>query len=156
MIHYQLRCGQDHEFDGWFSGSSGFEQQAERHLIECPFCGSTDVTRALMAPAVATRDAPVPTPPVPTQQSTQQVLPPSPSGMPAGPMPARLIALLHGILRLCLCPARVTSHCHHRPAKTQCCRNQQAPQCAVGTPSHVHFPYLRITPILNPRPNQHF
>jgi len=94
MIHYQLRCGQDHEFDGWFSGSSGFEQQAERHLIECPFCGSTDVTRALMAPAVATRDAPVPTPPVPTQQSTQQVLPPSPSGMPAGPMPARLIALL--------------------------------------------------------------
>jgi hypothetical protein len=93
MIHYQLRCDQDHEFDGWFNDSAGFEQQAERGLIECPVCGATKVTRALMAPAVSTRDAPEPKPPVPVQQ----VLPPAPPpGPPPGGMslPAQMIALL--------------------------------------------------------------
>ena len=91
MIHYQLRCDQDHEFDGWFNDSKGFEKQAKRGLIECPICGGTKVERALMAPAVSTRDAPEPKPPVPVQQ----VLPPepvTPPGMP--PMPARLVAML--------------------------------------------------------------
>ena len=68
MIHYQLRCDQDHEFDGWFNDSAGFEKQAKRGLIECPTCGATKVSRALMAPAVSTRDAPEPKPPVPVQQ----------------------------------------------------------------------------------------
>jgi hypothetical protein len=96
MIHYQLRCDQDHEFDGWFNDSTGFEKQAKRGLIECPTCGATKVRRALMAPAVATRDTtrdtPEPTPPVPVQQ----VLPPAqPPGPPAGrPMPAQMIAML--------------------------------------------------------------
>jgi hypothetical protein len=97
MIHYQLRCDQDHEFDGWFNGSTGFEQQAHRGLIECPECGATKVTRALMAPAVSTRavaprEAPEPTPP---PAPVQQVLPPAPPpGMAGLPMPARLVALL--------------------------------------------------------------
>jgi hypothetical protein len=61
MIHYQLRCGQSHEFDGWFSDSGSFEKQAKRGLIECPECGGTDVERALMTPAVSTRESlPVP------------------------------------------------------------------------------------------------
>jgi hypothetical protein len=110
MIHYQLRCDQDHEFDGWFNDSAGFEKQAKRGLIECPECGATKVTRALMTPAVATRDTPEPRPPVPVQQ----VLPASgvagpqaaesagsppavpPDGGRAGgmPMPARMIAML--------------------------------------------------------------
>jgi hypothetical protein len=92
MIHYQLRCEHDHEFDGWFDSSAGFEKQAKRGLIECPDCGGTKVTRALMAPAVSTRDTPGPKqPPVPVQQ----VLPPAPQpGMDGPPMPARLVALL--------------------------------------------------------------
>jgi hypothetical protein len=52
MIHYQLRCGAAHEFDGWFSDSAGFEAQAERGLITCPVCADTAVTRALMAPGI--------------------------------------------------------------------------------------------------------
>lgn len=92
MIHYQLRCDQDHEFDGWFNDSTGFEKQAKRGLIECPECGATKVTRALMAPAVATRDAPAPTPPVPVQQVLPPAQPPGPvSGQP---MPAQMIAML--------------------------------------------------------------
>ena len=94
MIHYQLRCDQDHQFDSWFINSTGFEKQAKRGLIECPECGSTKVTRALMTPAVSTRDAPEPQPkpPVPVQQ----VMPPAPPAMPQPgmPMPARMIAML--------------------------------------------------------------
>jgi hypothetical protein len=52
MIHYQLHCGNDHDFDGWFANSSGFEEQQARGLIACPHCGNTDVRRALMAPAI--------------------------------------------------------------------------------------------------------
>jgi len=63
MIHYDLRCGQDHGFDGWFKDSAAFEKQARRGLVECPQCGDTKIERALMSPAVAKRQslpAPVP------------------------------------------------------------------------------------------------
>lgn len=52
MIHYQLRCGVGHEFDGWFKDSAGFEEQAGRKLISCPVCASAEVTRALMTPCI--------------------------------------------------------------------------------------------------------
>ncbi len=101
MIHYQLRCDQDHEFDGWFNDSTGFEKQAKRGLIECPSCGGTKVTRALMAPAVTKRKGITRVEPQETEEAkppvpVQQVLPPeAPSGPPSGaPMPARLVALL--------------------------------------------------------------
>jgi hypothetical protein len=50
MIHYDLRCGSGHGFDGWFPGSAAFERQAADGLLGCPVCGSADVSRALMAP----------------------------------------------------------------------------------------------------------
>lgn len=53
MIHYQLRCGASHDFDGWFRDSAGFEDQARRGLLECPSCGDRHVARAMMAPALA-------------------------------------------------------------------------------------------------------
>ncbi len=58
MMHYQLRCEQAHEFDGWFADSAGFELQAARGLVECPICGSVQVERALMAPAVPKKGRP--------------------------------------------------------------------------------------------------
>ena len=63
MIHYQLRCSQDHAFDGWFTDSAGFEKQAKRGLVECPVCADTKVERALMAPSLSRR---TPAPPEPT------------------------------------------------------------------------------------------
>jgi hypothetical protein len=62
MMHYQLRCGRDHEFDGWFKDSAGFDRQAARGLIECPTCGDTKVSRALMAPALGRHAAAPPEP----------------------------------------------------------------------------------------------
>ena len=53
MIHYQLRCSRDHEFDGWFRDSDAFARQAGAGLVECPRCGDVTVNRALMAPALS-------------------------------------------------------------------------------------------------------
>lgn len=64
MIHYQLQCGQGHQFDGWFRDSAAFDAQAARRLVACPVCADTAVTRALMAPAVGKgRDLVAPAPP---------------------------------------------------------------------------------------------
>jgi hypothetical protein len=52
MIHYQLQCDHAHGFDGWFKDSAAFDRQAATGLIACPICGSVQVTRALMAPAL--------------------------------------------------------------------------------------------------------
>jgi hypothetical protein len=91
MIHYQLQCDQDHEFDSWFNDSVGFEKQAKRGLIECPVCGGTNVRRALMSPAVATREAPSAKPPAPAPE----ILPPErPQPSPGMPIPARMFAML--------------------------------------------------------------
>ncbi|GBD50753.1 DUF1178 family protein [Methylopila sp. Yamaguchi] len=54
MIRYQLTCAAAHGFDGWFRSSADFDGQAERGLLSCPACGSAEVRKALMAPALAT------------------------------------------------------------------------------------------------------
>ncbi|MDF1687360.1 MAG: DUF1178 family protein [Parvibaculaceae bacterium] len=54
MIRYQLLCKEDHEFDGWFTGSAEFDRQVAQKEILCPVCGSSDVRKGLMAPSVAT------------------------------------------------------------------------------------------------------
>jgi hypothetical protein len=77
MIHYQLCCAEGHEFDGWFSGSAGFEVQAAQNLIACPSCGDTNVNRALMAPSLARKGRDVtiipPEPPAPEQKLAVQL-----------------------------------------------------------------------------------
>lgn len=52
MIHYDLRCRNEHAFDGWFRDSAAFEAQSAASLLECPLCGDSHVDRALMAPSV--------------------------------------------------------------------------------------------------------
>ncbi|HYZ21612.1 MAG TPA: DUF1178 family protein [Rhodopila sp.] len=96
MIHYQLRCSEGHQFDGWFKDSASFEKQAHLGLVECPECGGTEIERALMAPAV-TKGA---TPPSPAPS-----LPPSPGpAQPnaagktvSGPIPAMMLAMLQKV-----------------------------------------------------------
>lgn len=73
MIHYRLRCNADHEFEAWFQNSSAFEKQAESGLLACPECGSAEVSRALMAPALqGTKREVVPAPETETQTSEQK------------------------------------------------------------------------------------
>ena len=109
MIHYQLRCSQQHEFDGWFQGSTAFEKQAKAGLVECPVCGDVKVARALMAPAVATRDA------APAAAPSRAEPPPPPPQAPAaepavaagGPMPAHIRAMLQRLR------SEVEKHCDY-------------------------------------------
>jgi hypothetical protein len=102
MIHYELRCSQDHGFDGWFKDSAAFERQAKRGLVECPHCGDTKVERALMRPAVAKREAlpaPVPVPaPAP---------PEPPAAAAGGKLPDHMRAMLQRMR------AEVEKHCDY-------------------------------------------
>ena len=50
MILFQLRCGKDHHFDGWFRDNAAFDRQADAGHIACPVCGDTGVEKAIMAP----------------------------------------------------------------------------------------------------------
>ena len=89
MIHYQLRCEQAHEFDGWYRDSDAFGKLTAAGMVECPVCGSDKVARALMAPAIAKArpartEEPVAAQPQPLPQ--QQAA--------AGPIPAQMVALL--------------------------------------------------------------
>ncbi|HZG08562.1 MAG TPA: DUF1178 family protein [Allosphingosinicella sp.] len=53
MIVFDLRCAaQGHVFEGWFGSTADYEAQQERGLVSCPLCGSADVAKAAMAPAV--------------------------------------------------------------------------------------------------------
>ena len=54
MIKYGLNCDKGHEFEAWFRSADDFDQQNSRKLVSCPHCGSCDVSKALMAPAVST------------------------------------------------------------------------------------------------------
>jgi hypothetical protein len=54
MIRYALVCDEDHAFEAWFSSSADYDKQAERGLVECPHCGSVQVRKQIMAPAVRT------------------------------------------------------------------------------------------------------
>ena len=53
MILYRLKCKRGHEFEAWFPSSAAYEKQEKRGLLSCAQCGSSKVTRALMAPNVA-------------------------------------------------------------------------------------------------------
>ena len=52
MIHYNLSCDQEHEFDGWFSDSGAFDAQLKAGQVQCPVCGSVEVRKALMTPSL--------------------------------------------------------------------------------------------------------
>jgi len=54
MIVFDLACGKaGHIFEVWFGSSADFEDQKKRGLVTCPYCGSTAVDKAVMAPNVA-------------------------------------------------------------------------------------------------------
>lgn len=53
MIVFDLECRTGgHRFEGWFGSSEDFARQQEQGLVTCPECGSAEVIKAVMAPAV--------------------------------------------------------------------------------------------------------
>jgi hypothetical protein len=45
-----LRCANDHRFEGWFGSDDDFVSQQQRGLLTCPMCNHTDVSRLPSAP----------------------------------------------------------------------------------------------------------
>lgn len=45
-----LRCAQDHRFEGWFASEDDFQSQSGRGLVACPVCGDTSIARLPSAP----------------------------------------------------------------------------------------------------------
>ena len=53
MIRYDLACSAGHEFESWFRDSAAFDQQIAAGFVTCPVCGTVDVSKRVMAPAIA-------------------------------------------------------------------------------------------------------
>ncbi len=47
-----LRCCNDHRFEGWFASDDDFVSQGERGLMACPICSDQTITRLPSAPRV--------------------------------------------------------------------------------------------------------
>ena len=91
MISFALRCANGHSFDSWFASNAAFEALAAAGHVSCIDCGSAEVRKALMAPAVATdRAAPpaVPDTPAPPRASGPTGSGTTGSGTAASGLPA--------------------------------------------------------------------
>jgi hypothetical protein len=53
MIKYTLKCDQEHSFDSWFDGTAAYEKLEAAGLLECAICGSSNISRGIMAPQVS-------------------------------------------------------------------------------------------------------
>jgi hypothetical protein len=53
MIVFELACCEGHRFEGWFPDSDGFVEQVKSGTVECPVCGTGDVSRVLTAPRIS-------------------------------------------------------------------------------------------------------
>ena len=75
MIVFDLACPAGHRFEGWFASSDDFAGQVQRGLVVCPQCGSAEVAKAPMAPAVP-------------RKGNQQVTPALAQAVAGGALPA--------------------------------------------------------------------
>ncbi len=55
-----LQCEHQHVFEGWFGSENDFQDQLGRGFIQCPMCGSAEISKRLSAPRInlgrSTRD----------------------------------------------------------------------------------------------------
>lgn len=54
MIRFHLKCDQDHAFESWFQSGEAFDKLVAGGLVNCATCGSTAVSKSIMAPAIST------------------------------------------------------------------------------------------------------
>lgn len=72
-----LRCTQQHVFEGWFASEEDYLSQRDRGLVSCPVCGDASVSKMLSAPRLnlgGPRDEAVPSQELATVPDTEQSL----------------------------------------------------------------------------------
>jgi hypothetical protein len=52
MIVFDLKCGNGHQFEGWFDDGDAFEAQRENDLIACPVCDDVNISKLPSAFAI--------------------------------------------------------------------------------------------------------
>src|SRR5258705_12830970 len=73
MILFELRCAQDHQFEGWFPNGAAYEAQLAARELSCPLCGDRKIDKAVMAPRIGKAPA-APTPATKVAMNTQAAL----------------------------------------------------------------------------------
>lgn len=53
MIHYNLKCINNHAFSSWFDSVNAFDKLEKTKMLSCPVCGSDEIKRAIMSPQVS-------------------------------------------------------------------------------------------------------
>jgi hypothetical protein len=88
MIVFNLTCGNDHSFEGWFASAADFDRQQQATQLNCPLCGDTTVSKGLHAPYVNTGSAPDAPP---REQSAEKPAPVPPQYVNIGAEMTRMI-----------------------------------------------------------------
>jgi len=61
MIIFDLKCSKGHTFEGWFEDTRAFDAQRRNHLIVCPICEDTEISKIFSTLSIksssASRDA---------------------------------------------------------------------------------------------------
>jgi hypothetical protein len=52
MILFDLICKHSHKFEAWFPSSDEYDKQRKSGLVKCPYCNTSEVKKAIMAPNV--------------------------------------------------------------------------------------------------------
>ncbi len=64
MIVFDLKCSQNHVFEGWFDSIDAFEEQNAKKMVTCPYCDDSQVKR-IMSPVALRKASPEDTPATP-------------------------------------------------------------------------------------------
>ena len=75
MIRYALKCADGHGFDSWFQSAGAYDTLSDKGMVSCAVCGSTQVSKAIMAPRVTLKDdvAPLSVPSTPAEQALRKL-----------------------------------------------------------------------------------
>ena len=118
MIVFDLGCPAGHVFEAWFGSTVDYEDQRERGLVTCPVCGTSQVGKAVMAPAVAAKG-----------NRGQAVVPTRPNGPPA---PAEMKAMLAALARAQAKALEGSEHVGPRFAEeARAIHDGAAPECLI-------------------------
>jgi hypothetical protein len=88
MIVFDLTCQSGHRFEGWFGSSDDFARQQAKGMVCCPQCGSVEVAKAPMAPAV------------PRKGNSLPDMPASPASAAPVPIPPQVAQALQQMARM--------------------------------------------------------
>lgn len=97
MIVYDLECRSGgHRFEGWFKSSADFAAQQERALLSCPYCGASDVGKAVQAARLSRKGNQAPA--VPSRNSAPAIVEPAP--IANAPLPPQAIEMMYKLAEM--------------------------------------------------------